>query len=322
MTSAAGAQVYIVDFDEPDFDRWMYPFNFSNGTRASGSVFSAYNEPDYDVRDAQVIIGFETSSQVPAGEGASMYQISNAEFRIAMTSTSTFVYDESFDPWQTTLDPADPDYIADTDAGNPVELFGTGFRGSWSLATFLESSPFRDVGGSNYRSVRNAFATDFNGGTPRDISNHTDDREDVFPFAIGQAAIPPGTPVPVNTEFVFTFDLANPDVVAYLQQALDAGSLRLTISSMMPAVFDGGAGGTGEVASVYFREDFFALGLSGRLTMDVEIGIDADLNDDGAVDGADLGLLLSSWGTPGQGDLNGDGNTDGSDLGLLLSEWG
>jgi hypothetical protein len=45
-----------------------------------------------------------------------------------------------------------------------------------------------------------------------------------------------------------------------------------------------------------------------------------DLNGDGVVDSADLGLLLAGWGTSG-GDLNGDGNTDSADLGLLLSNW-
>ena len=46
-----------------------------------------------------------------------------------------------------------------------------------------------------------------------------------------------------------------------------------------------------------------------------------DLNDDGAVNGGDLGLLLAAWGGPG-GDINDDGVTDGGDLGLLLSYWG
>jgi hypothetical protein len=45
-----------------------------------------------------------------------------------------------------------------------------------------------------------------------------------------------------------------------------------------------------------------------------------DLNDDGLVDGADLGLLLAAWGQP-SADLNCDGTTDGADLGLLLAEW-
>jgi hypothetical protein len=48
---------------------------------------------------------------------------------------------------------------------------------------------------------------------------------------------------------------------------------------------------------------------------------EADFNGDGQVDGADLGLLLGSWGTA-QGDLTGDGVTDGADLGLLLGAWG
>ena len=53
-----------------------------------------------------------------------------------------------------------------------------------------------------------------------------------------------------------------------------------------------------------------------------------DLNLDGVVTGADLGLLLGAWGacpggTPGcLGDLNVDGVVNGADLGLLLGAWG
>ena len=46
-----------------------------------------------------------------------------------------------------------------------------------------------------------------------------------------------------------------------------------------------------------------------------------DFNDDGSVDGGDLGFLLAAWGGP-DADINGDGNTDGGDLGLFLSVWG
>ena len=48
----------------------------------------------------------------------------------------------------------------------------------------------------------------------------------------------------------------------------------------------------------------------------------ADLTGDGLVDGADLGTLLSVWGTGATGDLTGDGLVDGADLGTLLSVWG
>jgi hypothetical protein len=47
-----------------------------------------------------------------------------------------------------------------------------------------------------------------------------------------------------------------------------------------------------------------------------------DLNGNGTVDGADLGALLSAWGTDGPGDLNADGVVNGADLGSLLSAWG
>jgi hypothetical protein len=48
-----------------------------------------------------------------------------------------------------------------------------------------------------------------------------------------------------------------------------------------------------------------------------------DLNLDGCVDGADLGLLISLWGLPNPpiGDLNGDNMVGGADLGLLLLYW-
>ncbi|MBC02822.1 MAG: hypothetical protein CMJ34_05910 [Phycisphaerae bacterium] len=49
--------------------------------------------------------------------------------------------------------------------------------------------------------------------------------------------------------------------------------------------------------------------------------VPGDLNGDGIVDGADLGLLLGAWGTAGPGDLNGSGIVDGGDLGLLLGAW-
>lgn len=47
-----------------------------------------------------------------------------------------------------------------------------------------------------------------------------------------------------------------------------------------------------------------------------------DLNGDGVVNGADLGILLGGWGARGSTDLDGNGTTDGADLGILLGGWG
>jgi serine protease AprX len=50
--------------------------------------------------------------------------------------------------------------------------------------------------------------------------------------------------------------------------------------------------------------------------------IPADLNGDGCVDLADLGILLASYEVDDGGDIDGDGDTDLSDLGALLALYG
>jgi len=48
-----------------------------------------------------------------------------------------------------------------------------------------------------------------------------------------------------------------------------------------------------------------------------------DLDGDGQVDGADVGLMLADWGSNDPAaDQNGDGAVNGADLGLLLGAWG
>ena len=51
------------------------------------------------------------------------------------------------------------------------------------------------------------------------------------------------------------------------------------------------------------------------------VGVPADFNRDGRVDGQDLGILLLEFGGPGIADLNGDGIVTGVDLGLFLADW-
>ena len=64
-----------------------------------------------------------------------------------------------------------------------------------------------------------------------------------------------------------------------------------------------------------------ALDADGDAQLDDCGGDAADLNGDGQVTGADLGLLLANWGQPGVGDLDGSGVVDGADLGILLAAW-
>jgi hypothetical protein len=93
---------------------------------------------------------------------------------------------------------------------------------------------------------------------------------------------------------------------------------------------DGGNSGLNSTGTLVLRAGDTANALYAIATIQLgptEPDCPADLNDDGVVDGNDLGLLLAAWG-PCQGsgpcpaDLNGDGNVDGNDLGLLLAAWG
>ncbi|MFO0828326.1 MAG: dockerin type I repeat-containing protein [Phycisphaerales bacterium] len=48
----------------------------------------------------------------------------------------------------------------------------------------------------------------------------------------------------------------------------------------------------------------------------------ADLTGDGVVNGADLGIVLGSWGAGGAADLDGDGTVNATDLAIVLGAWG
>ncbi|MBM4114705.1 MAG: hypothetical protein FJ252_02370 [Phycisphaerae bacterium] len=73
---------------------------------------------------------------------------------------------------------------------------------------------------------------------------------------------------------------------------------------------DEGAGSVVEAGVDDFRVDGISCTVSNP----------ADIDGNGNVDGADLGLLLAGWGSSSP-DVNGDGVVDGSDLGLLLAAW-
>ncbi len=88
--------------------------------------------------------------------------------------------------------------------------------------------------------------------------------------------------------------------------------------------------------SAFENEDFSLATLGAGLSWDVSVsgnsvflnvlggGPNADLNNDGFVDGLDLGILLGNFeqnATPGGGELNGTDPVDGLDLGILLGAW-
>ncbi len=79
-------------------------------------------------------------------------------------------------------------------------------------------------------------------------------------------------------------------------------------------------------ASTVRRHIEIASGLElGDLLEETSVGCPGDLDEDGRVGGADLGLMLAGWGDVNDdpsADLDGDGRVSGGDLGLLLAAWG
>lgn len=70
------------------------------------------------------------------------------------------------------------------------------------------------------------------------------------------------------------------------------------------------------------RDDALSSVAAAAVTWFVDLpAVFGDIDGNGVVNGADLGLLLGAWGTSGPGDLNNDGVVNGSDLGALLGAW-
>ena len=57
-------------------------------------------------------------------------------------------------------------------------------------------------------------------------------------------------------------------------------------------------------------------------TIEVVPELEGDLNGDGRVNGIDITILLSAWGTDDPvADLTGDGVVNGGDLTIVLANW-
>jgi hypothetical protein len=323
--AAASADTYTATFASPALDRWNYPFNPTPGTRISASTFG--NEPgapEFDNRDGQFIVGFDTGAQVPAGLGASSYQVASCVVEVTVANDFVVEYDPTVDPYTVFLADGDPAQTEDEDLGQPIEIYGVGFRNGFSRANWVETSPFT-VAGQNLLnpSVRNAYALGWRDGAWVDVSNSVRERWTPEPFAVGAIdGLKPGDFVPIGTVVRFSLDVSRPEVQSYLRDAVDAGRMRLTVSSLTKVVQQGGS-----FPVFYCRENpiVTATGIGAAtlsMTVSTATCAPADLDCSGSVGAQDLAILLGAWGGGGPADLDGNGTVGASDLAVLLGAWG
>ena len=236
------AALVNASYSQPTLDKWVYPFaSNGGGLRTSAPTFGAVGGTagSWDDRDAQFLAGFNTSVEVPTGLGAAAYQVVSAQFTVTMNinSANLVVFDGSYDPISTYDTANEGAPINGDDAGRSIELYGVGYRNGFTATSMTETSAFA-FGDPTLEGVRNFYATDFLSGSARDVSNNVRDGFDPLPFAVGQVAPAflnlDGT-IMDQADVVFTLNLANPDVLAYLASGLHLGRVNLMVSSMHSA---------------------------------------------------------------------------------------
>ncbi len=277
LAASARAESFSIDNVEANFDRWMYSFNSSPGTRQSAPVFGAVGEGSFDDRDGQFLIGFNTAAAgaptvLPAGK---KYRI-EAVSVTATHSMGAFTYDATFDDYRSYLDPSDLDHLADADAGRPLELFGMGFRSGYVRAGFgptvpgpitFEEGDIFAFGDPTAVGIRNAYAADAVGA---DVSNVIKDRLwGQTPWAVGTTNLTPGSAVTqgvagasAGSTFAFDVNLRLAGVEDYLIQGLQQGALCFSITSLHQTSQAGGGN-----PNLYTRDNFDPAAIAPTLSL-------------------------------------------------------
>jgi hypothetical protein len=273
-----------------------------------------------------MVIGFDTSADIATGRPANSYLVLNARVTLEFATDLTLAYDESTDPWQSFLLKSDPNYVEDPDAGQPIELFGVGFRNGFNAANWVENSPYAPFGQSLLLpGIRNAYALGFDGnGLPFDVSNSVRDQISPDPFALGFVpGLNPGDLIPIGSKCQFDLATDNPLLTGYLSESLAQGKLLFSVTSLAKVVQQGS-----QFPAFYTKENpLVQKGLASAAKLEMTVLLfdcqPADFDCDGIVGNVDLALLLGAWGSSAAAfDLSGNGTVGADDLAILLGAWG
>lgn len=325
---AANAQLIDQTWNTPAGDRWMYPFNGTPGTRFTAPVFGAPLVEQFDDRDAQFILMFDTDSAIPPGLGVDSYRIVSATVTATVFNANEFFYDGTIDPIPSYRPLDDPFHVPDVDSGRPIEIFPLGYRDGFDLSSWHENSPFNVVGDPlvNASRIRTAFAASYNeAGVATDVSLAVRDQLDIPPLAIGLAPLGAGQAVPADTTFTFDLNLCDRAVQQYFARAVDQGRLNLVITSIHGASYDPDIGPGDPSYPIFYTSEnplAMALGFTPTLRLVVRVGSAGDYNDDGVRNFFDAQEFLNDFSAANPAaDLNTDCVIDFFDVLRFLNEF-
>ncbi len=307
-TTIATAQPFTGSATSPNLDRWMYPFNSTPGAEVRAPTFAALSVSGFDDRDSEMLVRFDTAAQIPSGQPLSTYRVSRARVQVTVSNTTDFVfYDPSADPLSASFQTTDPDYVADADAGTPIELYGVGFRNGRTIDTFAENTSF-GCPGFPVEGCRSVYPIDIDGtGAPFDISRQVRLKLPSTAWAIGTTTtLTAGQQIPVGTTFDLELDVSRPGIQQYLRTALSGGKLMLALTSLHPASGGPGGGTSSDYPSFYTKEAPGGVPATFLITGRTFTG--ADFNGDTVVDFFDYLDFVAEFAA---GSLESDFNDDG-----------
>ncbi|HKQ48061.1 MAG TPA: dockerin type I domain-containing protein [Phycisphaerae bacterium] len=351
------------DFAVPSDDQWQYPYNPDPPNRSPGSCFGTvgYDLPPFNYkfnnRDGIVVVAWDTSGTIPTGQGPASYAISAIRVTLTSVPNAQWPADHSVDEWYTydisgdqlinadgipRGQPGDTDgESSDTDAGRPIELFGSGFGpvhaySTWSEFSFYVGSdqffaaprdPFPFVyrdGTEELLHVEDSVRGYYNSGLTPPFCGPPDSQCPFTPapWAIGAPVnyTPGSQPTPFDVTFDVDLGLSDGRVLQYFQEQLDAGRVIVSVTSLRETTQQAGQAG---YPSFFMKEATDPGALAPRLTIVLSacaLG-DGDINCDGSVNDTDaalfVGVLLgtetdSSYVT--RSDLNNSNTRDGLDI--------
>ena len=292
LSSVVEGEVFTAVYGEPDYDRWMYPYNATPGSRIAAPTFTGYPGPGVDNRYGQTFMGWVTID-IPVDLPPSSYRVISMTVDIAIANDDV-VMDKTADPRETHYE----DGPLDEDPGRPFHLSGAGFRGDFNPTTYGEDGPFPFGAGV---AERNVYALGFDeNGNAIDVSNNLVEGFEPKLFAIGDCAdVPQGEFIPELSRVTFDIDVEDPSISCYLSESLSFGTLDLVLSSFHSGEQDG----TGSYPQWLMKEHpLVDIGATtgATLTLEVEViepsGVSGDTNGDSAVNVDDLLNVLGDFG--------------------------